>query len=63
MGALPDCASLPRVLGVVENGLRKVLGVDEGQLVGPDLLALFGVVRGVAAVVGPQLGPHHEESQ
>ena len=43
--------SLPRGLGVVEDCLRQVLGVDEGQLVGPDLLALLGVLDGVPAVV------------
>ena len=61
MGALSHCATLPRVLGVVEDGLRKVLGVDEGQLVGPYLLALLGAFHGVAAVVGAQLEPHRQE--
>ena len=37
--------------------------MDEGQLVGPDLQALLGVLDGVPAVVGPRLGPHVQQQR
>ena len=62
-GAFPHSTSLPSGLGVVQDYLRQVLGVYEGQLVGPDLLGLLGVLDGVPAIVCPRLGPHLQQQR